>query len=214
MTQVLAMGAIGILALVGLLASNLLFDRGVDAAFSRRVPGVLGGVGFLIAVLWLGPWSATALAGVLTALILVLRLRFRKGLRGITGSMSTQAWAEISYPLAGTLGLAVGWGLLDDRWLAFVPIAFMAWGDSASGITRDIVVRRGIFPGVWPSVAMLGACFASAAMFQPFWIGAIGALAATGAERYSPMSPRVRDDSWTIVAASLGVMGTVVYLGF
>ena len=27
-------------------------------------------------------------------------------------------------------------GLMGDRWLAFVPIAFMAWGDSVAGLTR------------------------------------------------------------------------------
>ena len=115
LSQTIAASGVVLIALFGLATSNLLFDRGVDASLSRRVPGVLGGVAFLIAVLWLDPWTAVALSGALTLSILVLRLRFGRGLRGVTGSASAQAWAEVSYPLAGTLSLAIGWGLLGDR---------------------------------------------------------------------------------------------------
>jgi hypothetical protein len=84
-----------------------------------------------------------------------LRLGFRRGIRGVQGTLPTQAWAEITYPLAGTASLAVGWGLLSNRWLAFVPVAFMASGDSASGLARYVSIRRGRAIGWWPSIVML-----------------------------------------------------------
>jgi dolichol kinase len=188
----------------------LLFDKGLPNSLSRRVPGVLGGFAFLIAVLWLGPWIATALSGGLSLFILVLRLRFRRGLRGVLGSFPTQVWAEVSYPLAGTISLAAGWGLLGDRWLAFVPIAFMAWGDSVAGLTRDFSRRRGTDVKTVPSTAMLASCLAIGVLFQPYWIGALGATFAVAAERFSPRVLSVRDDNWTVVAASLAVMAVLV----
>ena len=164
---------------------------------------------FLIAVLWLDPWTAVALSGVLTLAILVLRLGFRRGLRGVRGSLSTQAWVEITYPAAGTVSLAVGWLLLGDRWLAFVPIAFMAWGDSFAGLARELSISLGRRLGVWPSAAMLTCCLATGLLFQPYWIAALGAISATAAERFCPRVHSVRDDNWAVVAASLAVMGVL-----
>ena len=213
MGEALAVSGVVLLAVFGLAASNYLFDHGVDAAVSRRVPGVLGGLAFLVAVLWLDPWTAVALSGGLTLLVVVLRFGYRRGLRGVRGSLPPQAWAEITYPLAGTVSLAIGWGLLGDRWLAFVPIAFMAWGDSVSGITRDAFAWRSRMPKAWPSIAMLAACLAAAVLFQPYWIGASGAVVATAAERINPRVLSVRDDNWIVMAASLGVMAVLAKIG-
>lgn len=111
--------------------------------------------------------------------------------------------------MAGAASIAVGWGLLGDRWLAFVPIAFMAWGDNAAGI-----VRAGFLTGrerdPWPSTAMLAVCLGAAALYQPYWIGALGAVAATAAERFRPIAHPLWDDNWAIVAASLSVMALPV----
>ena len=200
------------LATVGLLASNILFDKGLDASLSRRVPGALGGFAYLIAVLWLGPWTAISLSAALSVFIIVLRLGFRRGLRGVTGDLQTQVWAEITYPLAGTAGLAIAWGLLGDRWLAFVPIAFMAWGDNVAGLVRAYTWDRNVL-SVWPSIAMLGVCLVAASLFQPYWIGALGALAATAAERRRPMVSIIWDDNLHVVAMSLAVMALLVKIG-
>ena len=60
---------------------------------------------------------------------------------------------------------------------------------------------------VWPSMATLGVCLAVALLFQPYWIGALGAIFAAVAERFIPRVLAVRDDNWIVVAASLAVMG-------
>ena len=205
--QVFAISGIVFLALTGLAVSNLAYDRGVPGNVSRFVAPALGGVAFLVAVLWLDAWTAITVSGILALSVLALRLGFRRGLRGVKGSLPTQDWAEITYPMAGTLSLAVGWGLLGDKWLAFLPIAFMAWGDSSAGLARATAWRDNV-ASLWPSFVMLVVCFVSAALlFQPYWIGAIGAVAATVAERRRPMILTIWDDNLHVVGVSLVVMG-------
>ena len=63
---------------------------------------------------------------------------------------------------------------------------------------------------LWPSVAMCGVCLATAALFQPYWIGALGALVATAAERHRPRLLTLWDDNLHLVAMSLAVMGALV----
>jgi dolichol kinase len=101
--------------------------------------------------------------------------------------------------------MAIGWGLLNDKWLAFLPVAFMAWGDNAAGLSRDTIWRDRPAK-LWPSVVMLVVCLGIAVLYQPFWISAIGAGVATSAERYRPRSIRFWDDNLNLVAASLFVM--------
>ena len=209
MEQTLAVTGIGLISAAGLASSNLLYDRGVPNTISRYAAPVLGGTAFLVAVLWLDVWTAVTLAAVMTLLILALRLGFRRGLRGVEGTLATQAWAEVTYAIAGTASLAVGWGLLGDRWLAFLPIAFMAWGDSAAGFRRATIWCRNV-GSFWPCLAMLGVCLTAAALFQPYWIGALGAFAATVAERRRPMVLIIWDDNLHVVALSLAVMGALV----
>ena len=203
--QAYAVTAIVLLTLLGLMAANLLYDHGVPKHMCRSIPPVLGGVAYLVSVLWLEAGMAIALSGALTISVLALRLGFRRGLRGVAGSVPAQAWAEIAYPIAGTASLAVGWGLLGDKWLAFVPISFMAFGDALAGLTRASL-RRGHSVTALPSIAMLGVSLALAALFQPYWIGALGGVTATAAERFRPTPHRLWDDNWSAVMASLTVM--------
>ena len=206
--QAFAVGGIASVAVAGLMASNLLYDRGVANSQSRYVAPILGGVAFLVAVLWLDVWTATVLSGAMALFILAVRLGFRRGLRGVRGNLPSQAWSEVTYAMAGTASLAVGWGLLGDRWLAFLPIAFMAWGDSIAGLARATICHKKR-ASLWPSVAMFGVCLAATALYQPYWIGALGAIVATAAERRRPMVHALWDDNVHVVALSLAVMGVL-----
>ena len=197
------------LAVGGLAVARWLQARGVTIQWSRRLPGVTGGGAFLVAVLWLDVWTAVVIAASLTGIIAFLRIGLGRRLQGVTSEGRSQVWAEITYPAARTLSLAVGWALLGDRWLAFIPIAFMAWGDGVGGLLREIFVSRRRIPGRWPAAAMLGACLPSAALFQPYWIAAAAAVTATGTEYYSPRVPWLRDDNLFVVAASLAVMAVL-----
>ena len=196
------------MALGGLGLSNLLYDRGVANSISRYAAPILGGVAFLVAVLWLEAWTATVLSGAMALFILAVRLGFRRELRGVRGNLPSQAWSEVTYALGGTAALGIGWGLRGDRWLAFASIAFMAWGDSIAGLARATIWHKKR-AGLWPSVAMLGVCLAATALYQPYWIGALGALVATAAERRRPMVHALWDDNLHVVALSLAVMGVL-----
>jgi dolichol kinase len=205
LNQVYIAGGVVALAITGLVGSNFLYDLGVPGPLARRVAPILGGVAYLVAILWLDVQTAVGVAGALTLSIIVLRLGFRRGLRGVKGSRSSQNWAEVTYPVAGTLSLVIGWGLLDNKWLAFLPVAFMAWGDSTAGLARDTIWRDHI-ASIWPSLAMLGICLGVATFFKTFWIGAVGAVVATAAERFRPGFLSVWDDNLNLVTASLAVI--------
>ena len=205
LNQVYATGGVIGLALASVVISNLLRDRGLDSSLSRCFAGALGGAAFLAAVSWLDQWMAILVSGAMTLLILALRLKFPKGLRGTSGRRPDQAWAEVTYALGGTMSLAVGWLLLGNRWLAFLPIAFMGWGDNAAGFARASIWRD--HPASpWPSIVMMVVCLGTATLFHPFWVGAVGGVVATAVERYRPMVIRVCDDNLLIVATSLAVM--------
>ena len=219
MIQVYAGLGMVALALSGVAVSNILYDRGVPGTVSRRAAPALGGAAVLVAVLWLEPWTAVSIAAALALLVLVLRISRRRTLRGVGRSTESRDWAEVAYPVAATVSLAIGWGLLGDRWLAFAPIAFLSWGDSVAGLVRGASRWTGRDMGPWrPSIAMLGVCLVAAMLFQPYWIGAAGAVAATGAERFRLVAHRVWSGNWVpddpvIVAASLGLMGALVRIG-
>jgi dolichol kinase len=198
-----------VIALIGLAGSNFLYDRGVSRTISRRFAPVLGGLAYLIAVLWLDAWTAIAVTGMLTLIIIALRLGFRNKLRGVRGSHPAQNWAEITYPVSGTISLLVGWGILGDRWLAFLPVAFVAWGDTAAGLARDCISRDNA-PSVWTMAAMFAVCLVAAMVFHPYWIAAVGAMVATLAERFRPGIIKFWDDNLNIVAASLTIMGVML----
>ena len=193
------------LAFGGVVISNHLYDHGVDAALSRSLAAFVGGLALLVTVLWMSAWPAVALAAAMTILIVGLRFTYRQGLRGSTGRRPGQEWAHVTFGATAVASLAIGWGILGDRWLAFLPIAFVAWGDGSAGLLRA-TVWRGRIRSLWPSAIMLAVCLAVAASFSPFWIGAVGAMVATVAERHRPDVAALWDDNVNVVAASIGVM--------
>ena len=206
MLPILGVIAIVICALAG---SNFLYDHGVPSFISRRFAPVVGGFAYLVAIIWLEKWTAIILCGILTLFILLLRLRFRESLRGLSGAHPAQTWAEITFVVAGTLTMLIGWGILGNKWLAFMPIAFLAWGDTAAGIARDII-GLDVKKSSWHMVAMFVICLAAVAIwYHPFWIGAIGAVVATLAERYRPGVLPYWDDNFNLTAASLAVMAVL-----
>jgi hypothetical protein len=154
--QVSAAFSITLIISSGLIAANTLVDLGVNVYVARRVPTVLGGVAFLVAVWWLDVRVAIGLAAVITLAIISVRVWHQAGLRGVRGSDPSQPLVEFTFSLAAIASLVVGWGVLGDRRLAFAPIGFMAWGDSASGLVTDAIVRRRGGIRQWPSIAMLG----------------------------------------------------------
>ena len=199
---VLIIGAI----LVSLYMANYFYDRGIPQYISRKIGHGIGGFGYLLFVfVFSSPWWPLVLAAGFTLLLGGARFIKPQAFRGVGGSGRQHALAEVWFPLAGTVSLGVGWAWLGNPWLAVVPFLFMAWGDMLTGLVRSAVYGREV-KGNWGSVAMLVVCLVVAYFFKPYWIGATGAVVATLAERFTPLSRGWVDDNWTIVVASLIVM--------
>jgi len=197
--------------LVGLYLANYFYDKGVEQYISRKVGHGVGGMGFLLCVfLFSSAWWPLIIAVGFVLLLGGARLIKPQAFRGVGGTGRQHALAEVYFPIAGVISLSVGWAWLGNPWLAVVPILFMAWGDMLTGLVRSRIYGKEI-KGNWGSVAMIAVCLVVAYFFKPYWIGAIGAVVATLAERFTPLSKGVWDDNWTIVLASLTIM-TLLYL--
>ncbi len=203
--QVSVAVSLAMLVGAGLGLSNLLRDREIPRPLARYVAPWTTGGAFLMAVLWLEPVVAITLASVLTVMMVTLKGLRRTALRGVEGEFASQKWSEITFGLAGTASLVVGWGLLGDPWLGFLPIAFMAWGDSTSGFVRATYYRSN-FSSWWPSLGMMLICLGAALLYAPYWIGVVGAVAATMAERKRPRLGAWWDDNANVVTVSLATM--------
>jgi hypothetical protein len=172
----------------------------------RSVAGIVGGFSFLVQVLWLDAWTAVTISGILTVFVTIIwMLRKKKTIY----ARPEQSRAEVTYAIAGTISLVISWAILGNRWLAFIPISFMAWGDNVAGLSRTTLFRD--HPAsFYPSLCMLGVCTISSYLMQPWWIGGIGGLVATIIERYRPRYIRSCDDNPIELGLSLLVMALLL----
>lgn len=201
-------------ALVGLWVSNIFYDYHLPQYLSRKIGHLGGGVGYLLCAFlfhsYLWPLILT-----ITFTMLLFVARFIKGnlFRGVGGTGRPTAFAEVWFPAASVISIAVGWTWLSNVWLAILPCLYMSFGDAVTGLTRSVIYHRE-FKGNMGSVAMAITCILLAwILYTPLWIGIVGAITATLAERFTPMSHGWIDDNWTIVISSLLVMG-VLYAYF
>ncbi|MFH1646615.1 MAG: hypothetical protein ABID71_02840 [Chloroflexota bacterium] len=199
--------------LVGLWCSNIFYDYLIPQYLSRKIGHMAGGTALLLCALLYDSWIwPLILAAGFTALLLGARIIRNSLFRGVGGAGRPVAFAEVWFPAVSTVSIAVGWVWLGDKWLAILPALFMAYGDAVTGLTRSVIYKRE-FKGNMGSVAMLGACLLLAwCFYRPLWIGVAGAVVATLAERFTPMSKGFWDDNWTIVLSSLLVMGGLRWL--
>lgn len=194
-----------LVAVAGVIVAGILHSDGLNHYLSRKIGHLGGGVSYFLLVLWVDRWPAVALAAAAAGVMLLLRFWQPGWLRGVGGTGRPHAYAEVTYALAGAASLAIGWGLFNDRWLAFLPIGFMAFGDSITGALRSWIYKREV-KGWWGSAGMLAVCLVVALLYHPYWVGATGAVVATLAERFSPLATGWWDDNWLLVASSLAVM--------
>lgn len=208
MATALHIGLVVAISGTGLFGSNILYDRGVPNPVARALTGMIGGVAFLLALLLLDTWVAVALSVSMALAITWIRLKRKSHLRGVLGDNERDNWGEVTFVVAGAFSLAIGGGVFGSQWLAFLPIAFMAWGDNTVGITRATIWRT-YESRYMPTLAMFGIGLLLAVMAEPFWIGATGAAVATLAERYRVIAGAPWDDNIAIVVVSLIVMGSL-----
>jgi len=193
-------------SLLGLYLANVFYDYGVPQYISRKVGHLGGAVAFLLCPLlfssYLWPLILTA---AFTVLLLYARLSRPALFRGVGGSGRPDALAEIHFPATGVVLIGIVWGVLDMPWIAIVPLVFMGAGDAVTGIIRSAVYKREV-KGNWGSVGMLVTCTLVAVCFiEPVWVGLVGAVVATLAEKFTVTS-RFIDDNLTIPLLSGLVM--------
>ena len=142
-----------------------------------------------------------------TVLLLYARGFRPKTFRGVGGSGRPQALAEIHFPATGIVLIGVLWGIFNQPWLAIIPLCFMGAGDAITGLIRNMVYGKEV-KGNWGSLGMLLTCLVLAYFIHPYWVGAIGAVTAVIAERFTKTTKYV-DDNLTIPLASAFVMGVL-----
>ena len=199
-------------ALLGLYLANLFYDYIIPQYISRKLGHLGGCVGFLLCPLLFETfWWPLILTTGFTALLLYARVFRPTTFRGVGGSGRLGALAEIHFPATGIVLIGILWGLLGEPWLAIVPLTFMGAGDAITGLIRSRVYGREV-KGNWGSLGMLATCLILAYFIYPYWIGAVGAVTATLAEKYTKTTKYV-DDNLTIPLFSAIVMG-VLYTYF
>ena len=192
-------------ALLGLYLANLFYDCGMPQYISRKLGHLGGCVGFLLCpLLFSAFWWPLILTTGFTILLLYARLFKPDYFRGVGGSGRPQALAEIHFPATGIVLIGICWGLLGEPWLAIVPLTFMGGGDAITGLIRSKVYGREV-KGNWGSMGMLITCLVLACFITPYWIGAVGAVTAVIAEKYTKTTKYV-DDNLTIPLSSAFVM--------
>ncbi len=196
---------------LGLYLANLFYDYKVPQYISRKIGHLGGAVAFLMCpLLFSSFWWPLILTAGFTGLLLYARMSRPTLFRGVGGSGRPQALAEIHFPATGIILIGVVWGTLDMPWVAIAPLIFMGAGDAVTGLIRSAVYKREV-KGNWGSVGMFVTCTLVAVCFiEPIWVGLVGAVVATLAEKFTVTS-RFVDDNLTIPLLS-GLVMTVLVL--
>ncbi len=190
--------------------ANIAYDRGVSQYLTRKISHVAAGLVFLVAPLvFQGAWILVALGLGFTVLMAGARKWAPDAIRGVGGTGRMDAMAEVWYPFACAVAVAIGWGLLHNPWLGVLPTLFLGFGDAITGATRSAVYKREV-KGVAGSIAMFAICALLALLVHPYWIGLAGAATATAFELTTTASPRW-DDNPALTIGSTLVMATLYW---
>uniref|UniRef100_A0A6M3M8N6 Phosphatidate cytidylyltransferase n=1 Tax=viral metagenome TaxID=1070528 RepID=A0A6M3M8N6_9ZZZZ len=197
--------------LLGLYLSNLFYDYSIPQYISRKLGHLGGCVGFLLCpLLFTSFWWPLILTTGFTILLLYARAFKPTAFRGVGGSGRPHALAEVHFPATGIVTIGVCWGIMGEPWLAIVPLMFMGAGDAITGLIRSKVYGREV-KGNWGSLGMLVTCLVLAYFIEPYWIGAIGAVTAVMAERFTP-TRKFLDDNLSVPFSSALVMALLFIL--
>lgn len=203
---------IGSGVLVSLYLANLFYDYKVPQYISRKIGHLGGCVGFLLFPLLFSTfWWPFILTIGFTILLGYARWFKPNTFRGVGGSGRPNALAEIHFPATGVVLIGVLWGIFNQPWLAIIPLTFMGAGDAITGLIRAKVYGKEV-KGNWGSIGMLVTCLLLAYFIKPYFVGAIMALTAVAAERFTKTTAYI-DDNLTIPLSS-ALVGGILYAAF
>lgn len=209
------------LVFMGLVASNVAFDRRLPHYLSRKIGHGVGGVAYLLCYLVFDSgWYTLGLSVAFSIVLLAANLYRPHTFRGVGGSgRATKAISEAAFPLSAIPVTAVGWVLLAQPSTVLACLLFMAWGDMVTGIIRSVVYGKAV-KGAAGSWAMMMVCVLIAvALVDPYWVGGIGAGVAVAVEKNcGDVSPitwlRKVDDNFAIpIAAAVAMLPLVELFG-
>lgn len=201
---------VGGAALLGMFIANILYDANIPNYISRKLGHFGGTVAFVLCPFLFSSfrWPFILIVA-FSGLLLYARWTRPNMFRGVGGSGRPQALAEIHFPGTGIITIGILWGIFDRPWLAIVPLLFMGAGDGITGIIRSQVYHKEM-KGNWGSAAMLATCLLLAYFIHPYWVGAVGAVVATLAERFTKTT-RFYDDNASIPLCSALVMAVLIH---
>lgn len=198
-------------ALLGLYLANVIYDRGTPNYISRKLGHLGGCVGFLLCpLLFSSFWWPFILTISFTILLGYARWRKPMAFRGVGGSGRPKALAEIHFPATGIVLIGILWGIMNEPWLAIIPLCFMGGGDAITGLIRSRIYGREV-KGVIGSIGMLVVCLVLAYFIEPYWVGVAGAVTAVIAEKFTKTRHFI-DDNLTIPLSSALVMALLYIL--
>lgn len=203
-----------LIPLSGLVLSNIALDRGLlPFPLARKIGHILGGIPYLISP-WLfdSSWPVVLVSAGFTVLLTIAHLERKELFRGVGGVSRPGSIAEVTYPLAGTISLLVGWTWLGNPWLGVVPILYMSWGDGIAGIIRYVLYAKEPMPIGKPkrwegSIVFITVCALVALLFQPYWVAFAGLIMATIAESLCSQDGVIKvDDNLPIALSALATI--------
>lgn len=200
---------ITVLVLLFLYMANMAYDKGMENYLSRKISHFGGGVAFLLcALLFSKPWWPLILAGGFVFLLGGARFLKPTLFRGTGGSARSHAFAEVFFPLAGGLAL-LNWVWSGNPFLGVLPGMYLGFGDQCTGLVRSWHCKREK-KGWCGTMAMLVICLLVSYLLEPFWVGAVMAVTATLAERFTPLTKGWIDDNWVLTLSS-ALVGGLLY---
>lgn len=206
MTEAAWAGWLAAFMLLAFLVSNGLRGLGLPFYVSRKIVHFAAGVPIGFSPLLFE--EVYYLLGLSLGFLLLLVLTHNWDF--FPGCARKGRWSELYFPLSVGISGAALWHV--SPWAAVVPGLWLAFGDGITGLVRMAVNRREE-KGWAGSVACFAACAAVAVLVQPFWVGLLGSVAATLAERFcgdAKGSWLRLDDNIAMPMAGLTVIGPLV----
>lgn len=195
--------------LVSLYMANITFDRGTENYLSRKISHFGGGVAFLLCpFLFSKPWWPLILAFGFVLLLGGARFLKPNAFRGTGGSARSHAFAEVFFPLAGGLAL-LNWVWSGNPFLGVLPGMYLGFGDQCTGLVRSWHCKKEK-KGWCGTLAMLLICLLVSYFLKPYWVGAVMAITAVLAEKFTPLTHGLIDDNWVLTLSS-ALVGGLLY---
>lgn len=167
--------------------------------FNRKIIHILSGglVALLIPMLFSSPMMPLLVAMLLA---IMLYIPHKTG-RLLYWFQTEDNMFEVHFCVAWGLAITLGWALTNgDFRLGMIPVLYMSFGDSATGIVRNLLFRRRT-KSWWGNLAMAAVCIPIGASIGPW--GVLSAMVASLLEHFELDSI---DDNITIPASSFTIL--------